>query len=119
MVRFVPGVATTRSAWLIPLFSCALTHSLCTGNDRDKSTTRLRQACIVLTTYSTIETDFRRQQYGFKRKGELEKEPSPLHQVAWHRIVLDEGQRRFAQSCIMLGRLSPTVRLACVLFSCV
>ena len=46
---------------------------------------------MVLTTYSTIETDFRRQQYGFKRQGVLEKEASPLHAVDWFRIVLDEG----------------------------
>jgi hypothetical protein len=61
------------------------------GNDRDRSVDRLRRARVVLTTYSIMETDYRRQQYGFKRRGELVREPSPLHAIAWHRIVLDEG----------------------------
>jgi DNA repair protein RAD16 len=37
-----------------------------------------------------METSFRRQEYGFKRNKELVKEKSPLHQIEWHRIVLDE-----------------------------
>ena len=54
---------------------------------------------MVLTTYATIETDFRRQQYGFKRQGVLEREPSPLHSVQWFRIVLDEGTEALANGC--------------------
>ena len=69
----------------------ALTVTLYYGNDRDRNPDKLRRAGIVLTTYSTIETDFRRQQYGFKRQGELQREPSPLHALTWHRIILDEG----------------------------
>lgn len=39
---------------------------------------------------SIMETAFRRQEYGFKRQGNLVKEKSPLHQINWHRIILDE-----------------------------
>ena len=46
---------------------------------------------IILTTYSVVESDFRRQQYGFKRGGVLMKEESPLHSVYWGRIILDEA----------------------------
>jgi DNA repair protein RAD16 len=37
-----------------------------------------------------METSFRRQEYGFKRNKKLVREKSPLHQIDWHRIILDE-----------------------------
>jgi len=46
---------------------------------------------IVLTTYAVVETAWRRQQSGFKRRGDLVKEKSLLHQIPWKRVVLDEG----------------------------
>jgi len=46
---------------------------------------------IVLTTYAVVETAWRRQHSGFKRRGDLVKEKSLLHQIPWKRVVLDEG----------------------------
>lgn len=46
---------------------------------------------VVLTTYSLLESMFRKQEYGFKRKAGLVKARSVLHNVVWHRIVLDEA----------------------------
>ena len=45
--------------------------------------------CIqVLTSYAVLESCFRKQQSGFKRKGHIVKEPSPLHQIRWNRIIV-------------------------------
>lgn len=46
---------------------------------------------VVLTTYSLLESVFRKQEYGFKRKNGVVKEKSIVHGIEWHRIVLDEA----------------------------
>ncbi|RUS22890.1 SNF2 family N-terminal domain-containing protein [Endogone sp. FLAS-F59071] len=61
------------------------------GQNRTDSIKELKQYDVVLTTYAIVETGFRKQEQGFKRKGELIKEPSILHRIHWHRIVLDEA----------------------------
>lgn len=45
-------------------------------------------AVQVLTTYAVLESCFRKQQSGFKRKGLIVKESSPLHQIKWNRIIV-------------------------------
>lgn len=49
----------------------------------------------VLTTYAVLESCFRKQESGFKRKGRIIKEKSPVHQIHWHRIIvsLSKSQR--------------------------
>lgn len=42
----------------------------------------------VLTTYAVLESCFRKQQNGFKRKGKIIKEKSPMHEIHWSRIVV-------------------------------
>ena len=42
----------------------------------------------VLTTYAVLESCFRKQESGFKRKGRIIKEKSPVHQIHWHRIIV-------------------------------
>ena len=39
-------------------------------------------------TFNNIFSCFRKQQSGFKRKGMIVKEKSPLHQIYWHRIIV-------------------------------
>lgn len=51
----------------------------------------LKKFDVVLTTYAVLESCFRKQQTGFKRKGAIIKEKSPLHVVEWERIILDEA----------------------------
>lgn len=46
---------------------------------------------VVLSTYSLLESVFRKQTYGFRRKNGLVKEKSLLHDIEFHRIVLDEA----------------------------
>ncbi|EPQ59717.1 hypothetical protein GLOTRDRAFT_71378 [Gloeophyllum trabeum ATCC 11539] len=61
------------------------------GANRESSIDQLKKHNVVLTTYSVLESSFRKQESGFKRKGQIVKEKSPLHAIKWHRIVLDEA----------------------------
>ncbi|KAF8841295.1 hypothetical protein BDN67DRAFT_901690 [Paxillus ammoniavirescens] len=61
------------------------------GASRIVDPKELEKYDVVLTSYSVAESCFRKQQSGFKRKGRIVKEPSPLHQIKWNRIVLDEA----------------------------
>lgn len=46
---------------------------------------------VILTTYSVLESVFRKQQYGFRRKNGLVKEKSALHDMPFYRVILDEA----------------------------
>ncbi|KAF8716380.1 hypothetical protein AX14_012368 [Amanita brunnescens Koide BX004] len=61
------------------------------GSSRETSLTKLASYDMVLTTYSVLESCFRKQERGFRRKGVIIKEKSPLHQIKWRRIILDEA----------------------------
>ncbi|KAH9956779.1 SNF2 family N-terminal domain-containing protein [Russula dissimulans] len=61
------------------------------GASRITDPKQLKKYDVVLTTYAVLESCFRKQQTGFKRKGAIIKEKSPLHAVEWERIVLDEA----------------------------
>ncbi|KZT20664.1 hypothetical protein NEOLEDRAFT_1227175 [Neolentinus lepideus HHB14362 ss-1] len=61
------------------------------GSNRESSVAELEKHDVVLTTYSVLESSFRKQESGFKRKGQIIKEKSPVHAIKWHRIILDEA----------------------------
>lgn len=74
------------------------------GQSRDKDTKELKKYDVVrnfsadilfllnfiqvLTTYAVLESCFRKQQSGFKRKGQIVKEPSPMHSIRWNRVIV-------------------------------
>jgi DNA repair protein RAD16 len=51
----------------------------------------LKKYNVVLTTYSSIESAYRRQHLGFRRNGKYVKKSSLLHSFHWDRIILDEA----------------------------
>ncbi|KZT12677.1 uncharacterized protein LAESUDRAFT_689397 [Laetiporus sulphureus 93-53] len=61
------------------------------GHSRESDVKALRRFDVVLTTYAVLESSFRKQEAGFKRKGMIVKEKSPVHQIHWNRIILDEA----------------------------
>jgi DNA repair protein RAD16 len=61
------------------------------GANRSSDTNELKKADVVLASYGVLESAFRKQVSGFKRKGNLVKEKSAIHQIQWHRVVLDEA----------------------------
>ncbi|KAI5122131.1 hypothetical protein M0805_000779 [Coniferiporia weirii] len=68
-------------------FKIAIWH----GASREANIKELQKFDVVLTTYAVLESAFRKQQSGFKRRGKIIKEKSPVHQIQWNRIILDEA----------------------------
>jgi SNF2 family DNA or RNA helicase len=58
------------------------------GSNRNTNTSEISKYDVVLSTYSVLESCFRKQQYGFKRKGQVVKELSPLHKIQWNRAIV-------------------------------
>lgn len=61
------------------------------GAKRSNDPEELMKYDVILTSYSVLESVFRKQQYGFKRKAGLVKEKSPLHAIKFYRVILDEA----------------------------
>lgn len=61
------------------------------GASRTNKVNELKDYDVILTTYSTLESVFRKQQYGFKRVSGTYKEKSVLHSIKFYRVILDEA----------------------------
>ncbi|KAH8598328.1 SNF2 family N-terminal domain-containing protein [Bisporella sp. PMI_857] len=46
---------------------------------------------VILMSYNSLESMYRKQEKGFKRKAGLHKEKSVIHQIHFHRVILDEA----------------------------
>jgi len=87
------------------------------GADRIKSPAKMAEYDVVLSTYAVVESMYRKQTYGFKRKeGPNFKEKSILHSVGWKRVILDEAHAIKDRSCstaravFALGKEEPECR---------
>ncbi|KAF3937592.1 hypothetical protein ABW19_dt0201039 [Dactylella cylindrospora] len=69
------------------------------GNTKENKVSALNKFNVILTTYGSLESAFRKQNTGFKRKDGVYKEKSVLHAVDWHRVVLDEAHNIKDRSC--------------------
>ncbi|GMM54275.1 DNA repair protein [Maudiozyma humilis] len=61
------------------------------GASRTVNAAELESFDVILTTYSVLESVYRKQTYGFKRKTGLVKEASALHNMEFYRVILDEA----------------------------
>ncbi|MCO5590027.1 hypothetical protein L7F22_043996 [Adiantum nelumboides] len=61
------------------------------GANRSSDASALKNADVVLASYGVLESAFRKQVSGFRRKGNIVKEQSVVHSVDWHRVILDEA----------------------------
>lgn len=61
------------------------------GANRASNIAEFKDVDVLLTTYSVLESVYRKQTYGFKRKSGLVKEPSVLHNTEFYRVILDEA----------------------------
>ncbi|OBZ71848.1 DNA repair protein RAD16 [Grifola frondosa] len=61
------------------------------GSSRESKIKEIMKYDVILTSYAVLESCFRKQHSGFKRKGQIVKEKSPLHAIKWNRVILDEA----------------------------
>ncbi|CCC71773.1 hypothetical protein NCAS_0I01050 [Naumovozyma castellii] len=61
------------------------------GTSKNIDIKTLSEYDVVLTTYAVLESVFRKQNYGFKRKHGVVKELSVLHNIEFYRVILDEA----------------------------
>ncbi|CCK68591.1 DNA repair protein RAD16 KNAG_0B01440 [Huiozyma naganishii CBS 8797] len=61
------------------------------GATRTNKIADISEFDVILTTYSVIESVYRKQNYGFRRKSGLVKEKSVLHNINFYRVILDEA----------------------------
>jgi SNF2 family DNA or RNA helicase len=71
------------------------------GKDRKKHLSDIEHCDIVITTYNTLA-----REHGIKNNGGSQ---SPLHDIEWYRVVLDEGkfERREKSTMEVLTPNSP------------
>lgn len=88
-----PLVALTQWKFEIEKYTKnnALSILIYYGNNRTKDPEDFKKYDVVITSYNIIEVEYRKQQKGMKRNGNVVKTPSILHSVHWNRVVLDEG----------------------------
>ncbi|UNI19645.1 DNA repair protein rad16 [Purpureocillium takamizusanense] len=62
-------------------------------NQKAKSITvkELKQYDVIMMSYNSLESMYRKQERGFKRKNGIHKEQSVIHSIHFHRIILDEA----------------------------
>ncbi|EJD52675.1 hypothetical protein AURDEDRAFT_55390 [Auricularia subglabra TFB-10046 SS5] len=61
------------------------------GQNREQDMKELKKYDVVITTYAVLESAYRKEVDGFKRKGNIMKQKSALHSFEWSRIILDEA----------------------------
>ncbi|KAJ4302257.1 DNA repair protein rad16 [Collariella sp. IMI 366227] len=62
-------------------------------NSKSKNLTikDIKKYDVIIMSYNSLESMFRKQEKGFKRKDGLFKEKSIIHQTNFHRVILDEA----------------------------
>ncbi|KAH7318205.1 SNF2 family N-terminal domain-containing protein [Stachybotrys elegans] len=62
-------------------------------NQKSKSMTLrdLKKFDVIMMSYNSLESMYRKQEKGFKRKDGIHKEKSLIHSIHFHRVILDEA----------------------------
>ena len=58
---------------------------------KNMSAKDLKKFDVIIMSYNSLESLYRRQEKGIVRKEGLYKEKSPIHQIRFHRVILDEA----------------------------
>lgn len=62
-------------------------------NQKAKNITakELKKYDVIMMSYNSLESMYRKQEKGFKRKDGIHKEKSVIHSITFHRAILDEA----------------------------
>ncbi|CAF3584403.1 unnamed protein product [Fusarium graminearum] len=62
-------------------------------NQKTKGITvsQLKKFDVIMMSYNSLESIYRKQEKGFKRKDGIYKEKSVIHAINFHRVILDEA----------------------------
>ena len=62
-------------------------------NQKTKGITvkELKKYNVIMMSYNSLESIYRKQEKGFKRKDGIHKEKSVMHAINFHRVILDEA----------------------------
>lgn len=58
---------------------------------KDMTAKQLKEYDVIIMSYNTLESMYRRQEKGFQRKAGLYKVKSAIHSLKFHRVMLDEA----------------------------
>ncbi|GAW16930.1 hypothetical protein ANO14919_063770 [Xylariales sp. No.14919] len=58
---------------------------------KNLSVKELKKFDVLIMSYNSLESLYRRQEKGIQRKDGLYKEKSAIHQIKFHRVILDEA----------------------------
>ncbi|QDS69970.1 hypothetical protein FKW77_002889 [Venturia effusa] len=63
------------------------------SNAKSKNLTvkTIRQYDVIMMSYNSLESMYRKQEKGWSRGEDIVKEKSPIHTVKFHRLILDEA----------------------------
>lgn len=70
---------------------------------RNMTAAELKKFDVLLMSYNTLESIYRKQEKGFKRQDSICKEKSAIHSLEYHRVILDEAH------CIKVTQPTPSV----------
>jgi len=91
----VPPVALMQWTAEIESYTGGLLKTLVFHGTNSKakglSVKELKRYDVLMMSYNTLESLYRKQEKGFKRKDGLVKERSAVHQINFHRVILDEA----------------------------
>lgn len=83
-------------------------------NLKTKSITvnELKKFDVILMSYNSLESMFRHQEKGFRRKDAMHFEKSVIHQIKFHRVILDEAHniKVISQIRSQIGKLILTLQ---------
>ncbi|KAK9456921.1 SNF2 family N-terminal domain-containing protein [Dipodascopsis uninucleata] len=76
-----------------------LTTTIYHGASRIEDPKKLKQFDVILTTYTVLESVFRKEHSGFRRSDGIYKSRSAIHAINFHRVILDEAHNIKDRQC--------------------
>jgi DNA repair protein RAD16 len=61
------------------------------AKSKNLTTKMIKQYNVILMSYNSLESMYRKQEKGWNRGEDIVKANSPVHALKWHRIILDEA----------------------------